>query len=523
MNKALAITITALLLAGLFSGCGSKGETIRLDIPGPIENLDPLYATDPASRLILANLYEGLIVKGADGNFRPGAAESWEVSPDGMTYTFNLRGDAKWEDGRAVTASHFVFAFQRMFSREAPSPFAGDYAVIEGGEEIIAGSAAPTDLGVFARGERTVEFRLSRPSAVFLGLLADTPAMPCNDAVFAESRGRYGLETRNVFSNGPFMLERWDNSRFIQLIPNRHYSESITAIPERVVFYIGRGDPQGKFLEGKSDIVYLTAASAEEISSGKARLIPVEQTVWSVVINTSRGHLRNPLLRQALAMAVNRDEYAAQLDENFTAAGMFVPRGMVVGGEPYRGDGVDIPPLPFDPDKAAALYNQSLEILGIASVPLTPLQYPDAGGHAAIIGSIKQQWQTRLNFSATTEANPLSQIEERLVSGDYHMMLMPFSPAGENPAVLLGAFRSMSAQNYFGYNSSAFDDILARAAGEETTGQAIILFKAAEETLLRDAVIIPVYYETTYYAVSKKLTGVEILPFSGRILFAGEI
>jgi oligopeptide transport system substrate-binding protein len=321
-------------------------------------------------------------------------------------------------------------------------------------------------------------------------------------------------------SNGPFMLERWDNSRAIQLIPNQYYSEEFTALPERIIFYIGRDDPLDQFRSGNSDLILLSGLEAAQPAPGGTRLIPVEETVWCLVFNLRRDYFRNPLLRQAIAHSIDRSGYGGELPESLSVAERFVPPGMKVGGFSFGELAGGTTPLPFDEKEAEELYALALDVFEVFSLPTIALYYPDSDGHGQYLGIMQQGWQRRLNFHAALEANSPNQLEDRLASGDFRIMLMPFSPKGENPHALLGDFRSGDPRNYFGYVSGLFDDKLTLAADEETPELAISRFRIAEEVLLRDAAIIPLYYETSYYAAPDSITGLEISPFSGQILFA---
>ena len=518
VKRIVPLILSALILVGLFSGCGSSGAgVIRMDIGGPVLNLDPLYASGQDAGMIIANLYEGLVVKGADGDLRPGAADSWKISPDGLTYTFTLRPDAKWEDGEPLLAEHFVFAFRRMFSRGSPSPYAWDYSVIENGSEALAGSKTIYELGVSAIGNTTLEFRLSRPSTLFLELLSAAPAMPCREDIFTQSMGRYGLEIKYVHTNGPFTLTRWDNSSFIQLTPNPNYREDFNALPERVVFYVGRESPADQFQNGRSEIIFLAPGAAAGVELSKAKVIPVEKTVWCIAFNGSGDIFKSPLLRQALGMTVNREEFAYLLPDDFSAASSFVLPGMGAGS--HSDLAADNPPLSFDPAEGRRLYGLALGFLEIEELPQITLHIPQGEGRG-VAQSIAAEWKKQLGVSVIiVEAGP-DEHDALMRSGDFEMMLIPFSPADENPAVLLGAFRSASMQNYFGYKNIVFDELLLTAAQEADEAGAAARLRLAEEILLRDAAVIPLWRERSFWALSQGLTGVEISPFSGRILFA---
>ena len=179
----------ALAMAGCTAGSGVNSFTWFVeDIPA---NLDPQIASAPEDVLACKNLYGGLVRLDAGGQPQPDLAERWTVSPDGLTYTFTLKPGLTYRASRgeqtdyAITAEDFVYAFQRMFSAGTGSPYAVEFAAIEGGSAVLAGLAGPEALGVKASGDGTVVFTLSEPDDDFLRKLALPGAMPCDEGFFA--------------------------------------------------------------------------------------------------------------------------------------------------------------------------------------------------------------------------------------------------------------------------------------------------------------------------------------------------
>jgi len=485
-----------------------------MDISGPVHNLDPQFATDPTARMVLANLFEGLTVKSPDGSVRMGAAQRVEVSANRLVYTFTLREDARWQDGEPVTAQDFIFAFQRLFYPNAPSPFAGDFLAISQAQQVMDGTEPLTALGVTAPTPGTVVFTLERPAPDFLQLLAGTPALPCNRRAFEESRGRYGLEARYVFSNGPFMLRQWDNSRFLRLDRNENFREEEKALPDRVTLYIGRENPVRQFLDGRSDLVLIPSERLGEVSERQADFIPAERIVWALVFNQNSPPWGNPLLRQSLAMTIDRTLYEEALPHNLRAAGVFIPPAMLADGESFRALAGMYSPLEFNPVQGRRLFRRGLDIIGYYRLPETALITPES--HAAHMESIQAGWIRNLNADIDIVPAPPAEISERLRTGNYGIILMPFYATEPSPSALLQYFRSTI--NRFGYNNPRFDYALS-ATEDASPGEAARLYKIAENILLEDAALIPVYFETSYYALASGLTGVEIFPFGGKILF----
>jgi len=515
----IIILLCAMISAWAFSACSpSAGDVIRMDIASPVHNLDPQFATDPTARMILANIFEGLMVMSADGTLRPGAAREYTISPDGLVYVFTLREDARWQDGTPVTAQDFVFAFERMFSPDTPSPFAREFSSISNAGQVLQGYEPIQALGVDAVGPLTVIFTLERPDQGFLNRLAGTPALPSNRQAFEQSMGRYGLEARYVHSNGPFMLSRWDNSRFIHMDRNEYFREEERAKPDRVILYIGRQDPVRQFLDGRSDLVRIPSERLGEIGGRQARFIPVERTVWGLIFNQNSSLWGNPLLRQSLALALEENLYAGSLPPNFTASSVFIPPATLLpGGQSFRSLAGETSPLAWNPQQGRHLFGRALEILGYDSFPESTIYIPE--GHIAHMQLIENIWRRELDTDISIELVEFEEISERLRTGNFGVMLAPFSPATENPGELLRRFHSSSAHNNFGHNNPRFDHALEGAVWAERTEQAAGFYKTAESILLESAAFIPLFFETSYYAINTNLTGVEIFPFEGRIIF----
>ena len=524
MKERLLLLVLALAL--LFGGCSTDTteKTFKYDIPGPVDNLDPQFATDATARMIISNIYEGLLVPTPEGKLRPGVAKSYSLSPDGLIYTFILRENTSWWDtgkdshGKAVTAQDFAFALQRILAPGAASPFADDFLSIKNAREVLAGNLTPDSLGIEAPDPRTLRITLEEPDPLFLENLASTAAMPCDRSFFEEARGKYGLGRAFIRSNGPFYLQRWDNEKYILLAKNKHYTGEQPVIAGGVNLYIGRGDPAERFLSGTTDLARLSGAQSLGLDDNET-VATVEKTVWCVVFNQSDAVWGNPLLRQGLVAAVDRTQLSGHLAAGLTSTGTLVPPAMRILDRPYRELAGSTPPLAFDPARGKELFDKGLLSLGLASLPVATLYVPETDDHALYAGLVQQNWQQYLSAFINIERTTAHNIEQRLVSGDYQMLLMPFSPAGPRVDSLLGVFSSHSSQNYFGYHSSVYDMMLQSAAHTGSAEEAAAGYARAEALLLGDAVILPLYGEATCYAMGDTVSGIEIFPFGGQVYF----
>lgn len=178
----------ALVLAAVLSSCGGGANSFTWFVEQIPANLDPQVALDPSDVIACTNLYSGLVRRTPEGELAPALAESWEVSADGLQYTFTLRPELRYTAAKgaqtdyAITAQDFVFAFQRVFQAETRSPYAVDFAAILNSGPVLAGERAPAELGVQAADDRTLVFRLSERDDNFLAKLTLPGAMPCDEA-----------------------------------------------------------------------------------------------------------------------------------------------------------------------------------------------------------------------------------------------------------------------------------------------------------------------------------------------------
>lgn len=514
----LCCAMTLLPLAGCRSEASSKGKIVRYDIPGGITSLDPQFATDAWARMIIANTGEGLLTRGADGALEPGAAESWELSTDQKTLTFKLRDGARWEDGSPVTAHDFVFAFRRLFAAGSPSPFAEDYIAIENAAEILAGTRGAAGLGVTAKGEKTLEIRLLHPSPYFPELLAETPAIPCNEEFFNGSRGRYGFDKASVNSNGPFQLERWDNESVIQLRPNPEYGSGNPVSSAGVNLYITDEDPAARLQSGTSDAAAVSYTDAEKLNGQDFSVSYFESTVWCIVFNQSSATWGNPLLRQGLSHTIEQELLRENLPKKLTPTVLFVPPTATLAGGSYR-ETVTATPLEFDPEQGRRLFDMGLSALGRDKIYDDMLYVPDSADHLLAMGMVQQSWQKHLSAYITVEPASDQEIETRLATGDYGMLLLPISSATPPGNKLLSIFASDSGDNRFNYRSALYDGFLETASVAENFDDAAAACARAESLLLQDAVIIPVYVETTAFAIASDMRGLLPTAYPARLNF----
>ena len=523
-RKALSCLLAILLPVLLFCGCSGPSQgLVHYDIPYSVENLDPQYAADDISRMILANVCEGLLVQNPDGSLSSGVAQSYTVSPDGLIYTFRLYTNKGWRgaDVIPVTAHDFVFAFQRLLAPSSGSPYADDFLLIENAAAVRSGQMAGDALGVKAMNDTTLIIALTEPSFRFPALLATTAAMPCNPAQFRDARGRYGLEKKYVSANGRFYVESWTGQQ-IRLRSNENYQPGQAPPAVGVNLYIGKENNWKRFADNVTDLAQVPATVTNPLGAkNTARIVSYTTTTWCLVFNQKDSVWGNPLLRQSLAHALSYDMEAQNPGEGLAKTDEFLPPAVLWQGSVYRTLTEPQPnPLGYDTETALRLSRLGLEALNLNSLPPIEIFVPNTGSHAAIWERAGKNWRNQLG--ATTQIRPITEEElwRRWETGEFQALVLPFTPTDSSPESLLKLFKSTAAGNGASYQSPQFDRFLAEAITAQTPELAIMRLSQAERILLADAVLIPAYTQSTTYALSKDATGVEMYPFGGMIRFA---
>ena len=196
-------------------------KTITLALAQEPPQLDSTRATDQVSIFVLGHIMEGLLRYDASNRLVPGVAERWDVRPDGAT--FWLRDDARWSDGRPVTAHDFVFAWHKVVDPANASQYAFILYYVKNAEAINAGQMPLEALGVRAASDHVLEVEFERPVAFFDKLVAFALYYPVREDFYASRDGRYGADAEDLVHNGPFMMTRWVHGAHVRLEKNPYY------------------------------------------------------------------------------------------------------------------------------------------------------------------------------------------------------------------------------------------------------------------------------------------------------------
>ena len=472
-------------------------QEIRIAITEP-PNLDPGITGDSQSIEIIQHVFEGLVAQDRDGQIVPRVAERWDVSADGLTYTFHLRDGPTWSDGKPLRAADFEWAWKRNIDPASASSYATSLFPIKNAEKISRGELDRDQLGVNARDDHTLVVTVEQPAAYLLVLASTWTLMPLRQDVI-ETHGNAWVEAEHIVSNGPYRLVEWAHDQQIVLERNEQYWGRKPQI-QRAIYRIFPDDGDQTALaayeSGELDTLGTTmtipTADSERVKNDPALGYMEFESSGSgfIVVNHRREYLSDPRVRQALGMTIDRDALLSiALNGVATPAYTLQPPG-IVGRNP------DVWPRE---DVAAA--QKLLAEAGYPNgegMPELSYVYGTSNISKLIAEYLQQRWKETLGIDlALTNLEWAAFLDWRITSGwtetgdlfngnwfsDYED---PY-----NYYNLLWDSRSDSDQYNTGWKNDRYDQLVRQAAGETDSARREALYAQAEQILAADYPLIP--------------------------------
>lgn len=506
-------------LVGQLCGCSRSSEPLG-DRPSAIElrrglggepaSLDPAAASDTFSTQVIQDLYEGLTTESAAGEIVPGVASSWTVDSTGTKYTFHLRPNARWSNGKVIRAEDFIGAWKRVLDPKQGSPVSNDLRLIVGATGIISGNLPPTSLGVTAPSNDVLIVNLVQPAPYFLQLLSHSAAFP----IYTDSTARSHEESTWV-SDGPFVLSRWLPGTALELRKNTAYWDHDNVKIDRVDYLISPNQNAqfAAYRAGELDITDTVppnaVASIRAEHPGELVIAPYLATAY-YGLNFSTPPLQGNLsLRKSLTMAIDRKRLVTSLALGQTAAYGFVPPG-VWNYLPQHWEWESL----SDADRIAEarrLYAQA----GYSSVKPLRLRLlfnsnPSIKQTALMVASM---WKDELGVESTlTDEEFRVFLQTRHDKRQWDVVRLAWNADYNDASNFLGIFRGNSSSNDTGYSNQTFDNILDGAAKATDPTLRRNLLESAERLMLADYPVIPLYFLVSKRLVKPYVLGVRPNP-----------
>ncbi len=490
MMRRLILSALALLLAS----CGPTEP--RADFPflngTEPETLDPAIITgQPEGRIALA-LFEGLTARDPAARIVPGVAKRWEISPDGRTYRFHLRADARWSNGDPVTAPDFVRSWERTLDPATASEYAYQLFYIHNAEAFNAGTLRDfARVGVHAPEVRTLEVQLDHPTPFFLDLCAFPTLLP----VHGPSVAKYGddwIKPGRLVSNGAYQLEDWRVNHRVRLRANPYYWDR-ARVGLRVVDILPTSQANTAFN------LYYTGAADLILDKGLVPAVLLRELrqrpdfhaspflgSYFYRFNVTRKPFHDPRVRKAFALAVDKQ----RLVDKVTRGGERIADSLVPPGIP----GYTSPRgLGFDPAAARRLLAEA-GYPGGKGFPRVSLLYNTSEQNEALATEIQDMLASNLGVHVQLLQQEWKVYLNSMSSLDYDFCRASWVGDYNDPNTFLDMFVTGGGNNRTGWSNAAYDALIRAAARELDPKKRMAIFQKAETILCRDELpILPIY------------------------------
>ena len=483
-------------LPGSSSSSAICRDNVLLTYGGePATVLDPILVSDIGTAEYIIEIFSGLVTLGLDLTVEPDLAASWKVSDDGLTYTFTLRDNAVFHNGRRVTAEDFKYSIERAADPANASPTVLLYlSEIVGVKEKFRG-LADSVRGVVVIDDLTIQISLTEPITHFLQVLT----YPVAFVVDKEQLTRDPVNwTRNPNGTGPFRLRTFNPLEEIVLARNDRYHLDPPKL-EAVVFNLSGGSLSTRYEYDEIHVALVPTLELDSYREGKSRYaneyrVAKEMSLSYIAFNVNTPPFDDPLVRQALALAVDRNAINEVLYYNrFRVADGILPPEM-------PGYNEEISSYPYDPQRAADLIAKSKYA---GNMPRITLNFPGSAASAGgFLEVFQQQWSENLGLDVELEAVEWSTFLRELRRKTFQVASLGWIADYPDPENFLHKlFASGSTQNELGYSNKKVDELLGEARVERDNTRRNNLFWQAEQIILDDAAVIPIFWSVQHLLV----------------------
>lgn len=551
-KKTLCIFLCAVLILTLFYGCSKEPKKINFIYPfsGNVNSYDPQVAETSDEFLIIENTFEGLVRISDDGKVVSAAAEKWDVSKDGLSYTFYLKKGLKWnidtetdengkreEDDRLeymgydfnpdITAHDFVFGLRRAVQPETDCPLYSSFSCIKNAGEIHSGKMKSNQLGVTAVDDYTLQITLSSADDAFMYSLTSAAAMPCNEEFFNATKGRYGLGTEYTLFNGQFYVDQILESSYL-LKNNKQYTGPSPAAGNELTLKIPDEESDNTSIiegleSGYYDAAFISGTDSEKIKKNSGITYnPYCDTTWTFLLNTNDEVLQYKKLRQAICLGFTHLNDTGK--EYLKDAVNLVPPSCTVSSN-NAVEALGASTYKQDIKKSKELWKKGCINLDSKQVTLTVITTDEMQNYVkqiiqgiqSGIGSLtRDDYSNTISFTLKVQAMSKKEMETALKKGEYDIAFYPYESANTSAS---GFLKNISDDNYTDFDAKTFNKSMEKTDNASNIQEMTKAVKSSEQALVDTYSIYPMLYESSYYACAKGVKNIQFHPGTGRVSF----
>ena len=518
-GKTVKVLLALTTAASMLAGCGSKTDTdtFRFANDTDIVGMDSTVVDDAMSFNAITAITDGLTTVDVKGNTIPGIAKSWDVSNNGLTYTFHLR-DAKWANGDDVTAQDFVYSWHRIIKN------AGNYAYMLGSEgasiknadSLIDLGTTATDeqlntLGIKATDDKTVVVDLEKNVPYFVGLMSFPCYFPQNQKFVEKCGKNYATKPEYILGNGAYKMTKWIKGNKATFTKNDKYYDAKSVKTKNIEMYLVQ-DPKTaaqNFDNGKVDYATINSTLVDKYKGKDTFTTFNEGFLFYLSLNFNNKTIADKNVREALSYAINRKDLCENvLKDGSKEATGFVPSQLSTSpaGKDFRDTAGDL--VGYDVKKAQEYLDAAKKELGTDTITVDLLYGTDESPMDTFAeylqGSFTKLKGLKVNMVATVKKD---RIYNREASGNFQIACTRWAPDYADPTTFLNVLASSNSNNYGKWENAQYNSLLKQAQNETDVNKRWNELLEAEKVMMDDMPNIPVVQTGTAALQAKNVKG----------------
>ncbi len=498
---------------------GKKDGVLDINIASEPDSIDPALNTSVDGAIMISHLFESLIRWDDDGEgnavLKPGIAESWEVSDDGLTWTFKLR-DAKWSDGKDITADDFVYSWNRLVDPATGADYEYMLDMVKGYDE--------KKLDISAPDPKTFVVNLNVKCPYFEEICAFPAVMPVRKDII-EANKTWTNSPDTLVSNGAYKLEKWDHNSTLAMVKNPEYYDQDSVKAEKLAFHL-QDDQNAIYASYRSgDLDFINSVPQEEIQklldTKELKIRPYVGTYF-VCFNTEKEPFNDPKVRKAFSLAIDRNFIVNQVTgQGQEPATAYVPSGVYdakgAEGDDFRTVGGDYYSInDEDYEKNIEEAKKLMEEAGYKDgegFPQIDYLYNTDENHKAIAEALQNMWQENLGVQVSLQNQDWNVFLKERKEGNYNIARHGWIADYNDPMSFIDMWLTGGGNNDAQYKNEEFDKFVKAAKATSDPDERMENMHKAEDILIgEDNVVAPLYFYNNSYMMKPNIEGLYYTP-----------
>lgn len=506
---------------------GAPNQAIAVSLPAELTTLDTTQTTDKATFTIVQHLFEGLYRFDENSEPVPGLAEGVEISEDGKTYTFTLREDAKWSNGKAITSADFAYAWKKLVDPATMGPNAYLLDNVVNSKDIREGNADVETIGLETPDDATFIVQLEQPQPSFLSLISIGWLAPQNQAFVEEKGDTYARTSEDLLYSGPFTLTDWQQTGDEwTLVKNDQYYDADVVQLEEIKGSTIKEENTGiqLFESGDLDLQKISGIYVQQYGDNEELVTQNDVANFFLDFNkTANDALANVHVRKAIALAIDKESLVDNvLNDGAKVLNGLIPTGLAANpntGEDFRAYSGDY--NLYDLEAAKEEWEKAQAEIG-ESTTLRLLVTDDDNGQK--IGEyLQSQLQENLpGLSISINKQPRASLNQSRANSDYELSVSGWIAGSSDMDMFFILYKTGASFNYGGYVNEEYTALMedARTVHANDPDQYFEDYKAAEEILLeQDAAQVPLYQSASNYLIKSKVKDIQFPAYGAHFSF----